>query len=143
MKSIEINKGTGAVVQDSRTVVIQQTAWDGKSIMSVYLTKDEILALAAQLQEADVEVAEEDVTVVATPVEAPPERYEMSVLMAPNKPSMKSILEGKEPKKRWNFLGWYPIPNLENVKHYHKGDYLIVESINHKGEVEKERYKVK
>jgi hypothetical protein len=27
--------------------------------------------------------------------------------------------------KKWSFIGWSPLPNLDGIKHYRQGDWLI------------------
>ena len=49
MVVIEINKRTGAIVEGER-ITLQQEKWNGKELISIFLSKEDIIALADQLK---------------------------------------------------------------------------------------------
>lgn len=134
MKTIEINKDTGVIINEEGRIVIQQQDRSLRKLVEVSLTKEEIINLAKQLQEKEVPQVE-------APAAEQPILYETSVFMAGGR-SPKSIIAGKPATKRWQFMGWYPLPDLTKIKHHYKGDYLITEKPDHNGENEKTRYRI-
>lgn len=136
-KEIEINSITGVIMEEEGRIIIQQQDTRLRRLVEVVLTKEEIIALAAQLH------AEEVVEVNDPQQVAPRKSYEFSVYMAGGR-SYASIIEGKPATKRWQHMGWSPLPDLTNIKHHYKGDYLITEvpDVHNPGEIVKTRYRI-
>lgn len=136
--TIEINSITGVIMEEEGRIIIRQQDTRLRRLVEVVLTKEEIIALAAQLQAEEVVEAEE-----VQQVEPPAKSYEFSVYMAGGR-SYASIIAGKPATKRWQHMGWSPLPDLTNIKHSYKGEYLITEvpDVHNPGEVVKTRYRI-
>lgn len=50
VKNVGLNEKSGAIIEDNGVTLIQES-WDGKSESRIYLSKEDILKLASEVQD--------------------------------------------------------------------------------------------